>query len=62
MSTTSTMTVHVEYPGGTRFVYRLPVGQIEEFVAAARLLGVWVSVVRELRPRHLHSVPTQAAA
>ncbi|AYF75307.1 hypothetical protein D7D52_17120 [Nocardia yunnanensis] len=62
MSTTANQIVHVEYPGGARFVYRIPVHEIEAFVAAARLLGVWVSIVRELRPRHLRSVPTQAAA
>jgi len=66
MSTTATMAVHVWYPGGAHFIYHLPTGEIDEFVAAARRVGAWVSVVREFRlgrRRHyLHSVPGQAAA
>lgn len=62
MSTISTMTVHVEFPGGARFFYDLPAVEVEEFVIAARRVGASASIVGKSSPRVLSSVPEQAAA
>ncbi|WP_216897342.1 hypothetical protein [Nocardia alni] len=66
MSSTTTISVHVWYPGGAHLIYNLPPGEVEDFVSAARRVGAWASVIGEQqrgssRPR-LHSVPRQDAA